>query len=186
MLVLCSTTHNGVQLMLGIYQEGNWFTLVEMRIHYQYTWAESRILRPCQFQVFCRWYWFPCNLAVVKVILSMQLTLSYCLLVPIKQKGLGVCNKCRLKNTVRSKHIGSRAYSWLIKLGQTNPLFRWVRANVGCCKSFDTLLQGILLVCRGVVGLFRSSSQQGRINFVLKMLYSGFWYRGSIKDTVSL
>ena len=36
-LVLCSTIHNGVQIVLGLYQEGKPFTLVEMGIHDQYT-----------------------------------------------------------------------------------------------------------------------------------------------------
>ena len=42
-------------------------------------------------------------------ILSKQLTLSHCLLAPIRYKGLGVCHKIRLKNMIGTKHIGARA-----------------------------------------------------------------------------
>ena len=50
-LVLCSTTHHGVQLVLGISQWGNPFTLAETGIHYQYTHIKSKIPSHCQFLV---------------------------------------------------------------------------------------------------------------------------------------
>ena len=50
-LVLCSTTHHGVQLVLGISQGRNPFTPVEMGIHYQYTHIKSKIPSLCQFLV---------------------------------------------------------------------------------------------------------------------------------------
>ena len=53
-LVLFSTTHNGDQLVFGMYQGGNPFTLVEMGVHYQYTCAWRRFLSSCQFQVFSK------------------------------------------------------------------------------------------------------------------------------------
>ena len=56
-LVLCSTTHHGVQLILGKYQEGNPFALVEMRIHYQYTRVKSKILSFCQILLFITQQW---------------------------------------------------------------------------------------------------------------------------------
>ena len=46
-LVLCSTTHRGVQLVLGISQRGNTFTLTETGIHYQYTHIKSEIPSLC-------------------------------------------------------------------------------------------------------------------------------------------
>ena len=67
-MVLCSTTHQRVQFVLGIHQGGNLFTVVEMEIHYQYTQAVNRISSPCQFQVFSTYYLLLCNLAVVKVL----------------------------------------------------------------------------------------------------------------------
>ena len=51
-LVLCSTTHHRVQLVLEISQEGNPFALAETGIHYQYTHIKSKILSLCQFLVF--------------------------------------------------------------------------------------------------------------------------------------
>ena len=48
-LVLCSTTHRGVQLVLGISQGGNPFALAEMGIHYQYTHIKSEIPSLCNF-----------------------------------------------------------------------------------------------------------------------------------------
>ena len=46
-LVLCSTTHHGVQLVLGISQGGNPFALAKMWIHYQYTRIKSKIPSLC-------------------------------------------------------------------------------------------------------------------------------------------
>ena len=46
-LVLCSTTHHEVQLVLVTYQGGSPFALVEVRIHYLYTRVESKILSLC-------------------------------------------------------------------------------------------------------------------------------------------
>ena len=72
-LALRSTTHHGVQLVLGMNQEGNPFTLVETGICDQYTRVESRLLSHCQYQV----------LSTGQIpILSMQLTLIHHLLVP--------------------------------------------------------------------------------------------------------
>ena len=51
-LVQCSTTYHGVQIVLGMYQGGNPFVLVEMGIHYQYTHVKSKILSLCQILVF--------------------------------------------------------------------------------------------------------------------------------------
>ena len=50
-LVLCSTTHHGVQLVMEISQWGNPFALAETRIYYQYTHIKSKILSLCQFLV---------------------------------------------------------------------------------------------------------------------------------------
>ena len=50
-LLLCSTTHHGVQLVLGISQGRNPLTLVEVGIHYQYTHIKSEILSLYQFLV---------------------------------------------------------------------------------------------------------------------------------------
>ena len=47
-IILCSTTHHGVQLMLGINQGSNPFALSETGIPYQYTHAKSIILSFCQ------------------------------------------------------------------------------------------------------------------------------------------
>ena len=76
-LVLCSTTHHGVQLVLEISQGENPFALVETRIHYQYTHIKIEIPSLCQFLV-------PYNLTVVKILLSTQLPLSPRLLAPIR------------------------------------------------------------------------------------------------------
>ena len=46
-LVLCSTTHHGVQLVLGISQGENPFALAEMGIHYQYIRIKSEISSLC-------------------------------------------------------------------------------------------------------------------------------------------
>ena len=46
-LVLCSTTHRGVQLVLGINQWGNLFALAVTGIHYQCTRIKSEILSLC-------------------------------------------------------------------------------------------------------------------------------------------
>ena len=46
LLGLCSTTHHGVQLVLGMNQGGNPFTLVETEIHNQYIQAESKFSSP--------------------------------------------------------------------------------------------------------------------------------------------
>ena len=70
-LALYSTTHHGVQLMLGMNQGGNPFALVETEIHNQYTQVEGRLPSHCQFQV----------LSTGQIpILSTQLTLSHRLL----------------------------------------------------------------------------------------------------------
>ena len=50
-LVQCSTTHHGVQLLLGKSQGRNPFALAETGIHYQYTHIKSKILSLCQFLV---------------------------------------------------------------------------------------------------------------------------------------
>ena len=72
-LVLCSTTHHKVQLVLGMYQGGNPFALIETGIYDQYTWTEGRFSSLYQFQV----------LSTVQIpILSIQLTLSHRLLAP--------------------------------------------------------------------------------------------------------
>ena len=47
-LVLCSTTHHGVQLEKGMNQGGNPFALAETGIQYQYTHAKSMIQSLCQ------------------------------------------------------------------------------------------------------------------------------------------
>ena len=46
-LVLCSTIHCRVQLVLGISQGGNPFALAETGIHYQYTCIKSEIPSFC-------------------------------------------------------------------------------------------------------------------------------------------
>ena len=51
LLALHSATHHRVQLMLGIKQEGNPFTLIEMGICNHYIWVEGKFLNRCQFQV---------------------------------------------------------------------------------------------------------------------------------------
>ena len=78
-LVLCSTIHYEVQLVLGISQGGNPFALTETGIHYQYTHIKSKILSLCRFLVL-----MPYNLTVVKTLLSTQLTLSPRLLALIR------------------------------------------------------------------------------------------------------
>ncbi len=50
-LTLRSTTHHRVQLVLGINQGENPFTLAETGIHYHYTHIKSKILSYCQFLV---------------------------------------------------------------------------------------------------------------------------------------
>ena len=47
LLALLSTTHLGVQLVLGMNQGGNPFVLVEMGIRNQYTQVEGRFLSYC-------------------------------------------------------------------------------------------------------------------------------------------
>ena len=47
-LVLCSTTHHGVQLKKGMNQGGDPFALAEIGIQYQNTHAKSMILSLCQ------------------------------------------------------------------------------------------------------------------------------------------
>ena len=66
-LVLCSTTHCRVQLLLGIRQGGNPFALAETWIHYQYTRIKCGIPNRCYFLVLV-----PENLTVVKTLLSTQ------------------------------------------------------------------------------------------------------------------
>ena len=51
-LVPCSSTHRGVQLMLGMNQGGNAFALAETEIQYQYTHARSKIPNLCQIMGF--------------------------------------------------------------------------------------------------------------------------------------
>ena len=72
-LALRSTTHHGVQLVLGMNQGGNPFALVETRIHDQYTRVEGRLPSCCQFQVF--------STGQIPILLT-QLTLSHRLLAP--------------------------------------------------------------------------------------------------------
>ena len=79
-LVLCSTTHRRVQLVLGIRQGGNPFALAETGIHYQYTRIKNEIPSICQFLVLMLGI-----LTEVKTLLTTQLTLSPCLLAPIKK-----------------------------------------------------------------------------------------------------
>ena len=70
-LALRSTTHHGVQLVLGMNQVGNPFALVETRIRDQYTRVDGRLPSRCQFQV----------LSTGQIpILSTQLTLNHRLL----------------------------------------------------------------------------------------------------------
>ena len=78
LLALCSTTYHGVQLVLGIYQGGNPFALVETGIPDQYTRVGSRFSSYCKFQV---------SSSGQIPILSKQLTLSHRLLAP-KRQGL--------------------------------------------------------------------------------------------------
>ena len=78
-LVLCSTTHHRVQILLGISQGGNPFTLAETGIHYQYTHSKSEVPSLCQFLVLVSY-----NLTVVKTLLSTHLTPSPHFLAPIK------------------------------------------------------------------------------------------------------
>ena len=67
-LVLRSTTHHGVQFVLGMNQGVNPFALVGTRIRNQYTRVEGRFPSHCQFQV----------LSIGRIpILSKQLTLSH-------------------------------------------------------------------------------------------------------------
>ena len=47
-LVPCSTTHHGVQLMLGMNLGENPFALVETGMQYQYTHAKNKIPSFCQ------------------------------------------------------------------------------------------------------------------------------------------
>ena len=49
LLVLCSFSSYGVHLGLEFYLEGNPFTLVEMKIYYQYTQAGSWVSSASQF-----------------------------------------------------------------------------------------------------------------------------------------
>ena len=51
-LVLCSTSHHGLQLEKGMYQGGHPFALDETGIQYQYTHAKSMILSLCQITFF--------------------------------------------------------------------------------------------------------------------------------------
>ena len=51
LLALHSTTHHGVQLVLGMNQEGNPFALIETGIRDQYTRVEGRLPSRCQFPV---------------------------------------------------------------------------------------------------------------------------------------
>ena len=79
-LVLCSTTHHRVQLEKGMNKRGNPFALAEMAIQYQYTHIKSKILSLCQILVFI-------TQQSNKVKMSFpltQLTLSHCLLAPIR------------------------------------------------------------------------------------------------------
>ena len=78
-LVLCSTTHHGVQLEKGMNQGGNPFALAETRIHYQYTCIKSKISNLCQILVFITQ-----SDRVKRPFLSTQLTLSPHSLAPIR------------------------------------------------------------------------------------------------------
>ena len=72
-LALRSTTHQRVQLVLGINQGGNPFALVETGIRDQYTRVEGRLPSCCQFQF----------LSTGQIpIFSTQLTLNHRLLEP--------------------------------------------------------------------------------------------------------
>ena len=51
-LVLCSTSHHGLQLEKGMNQGGNPFALAETGIQNQYTHAKSMILSFCQIMLF--------------------------------------------------------------------------------------------------------------------------------------
>ena len=85
-LVLCSTTHCGVQLVLGISQGETHSPWMRRGILYQYTRIKSEIPSLYQFLVLV-----PENLTVVKTLFSTQLTLSLRLLAPIK-KSVGNCS----------------------------------------------------------------------------------------------
>ena len=72
-LALRSTTHHGVQLVLGMNQGENPFAFVETGIRDQYTRVEGRFSRRCRFQV----------LSTGKIpILPKQWTLRHLLLAP--------------------------------------------------------------------------------------------------------
>ena len=51
-LVLCSTSHHGLQLEKGMNQGGNPFALAETGIQNQYTHAKGMILSLCQIMLF--------------------------------------------------------------------------------------------------------------------------------------
>ena len=149
-----------------------------MGIHDQYTWARSRFLRHWQFQVFT-------NDQIP--ILTTQLTLSHRLLAP-KRYGLGICCKCRLKSTVRIKHIDARAwhnqpFDWVwpiqpsVKLSKVQSGELRVTWPLGCqamyystmrilslsiigCHLWQTgsFIGGVLLLCRGAVSILYSPS----------------------------
>ena len=84
---------HGDQLVIGLYQGGNLFALIESRIHNQYTRAGNRFSSSCQFPVF--------NSGQI-LNFSTHLTFRHRLLAS-KRKGFGICSKCRLKKTISSR-----------------------------------------------------------------------------------
>ena len=129
---LLSTTHHGVQLVLGMYQEGNPFALAETAICDQYTRAEGRFPSRCQFQV----------LSSGEIpILSKQLTLSHRLLTPNIR--VGNLHKCRFKSTVmiNVQLLGLDMTSRLIGSGLSDRLSDKVRVKVVCCKTLTTVAE---------------------------------------------
>ena len=77
-LVLCSTTHYGVQLEKGMNQEGNPFALAEMGIQYQYTCIRSKISNLGQILVFIT------QSELKSPFCLTQLTLTHHLVAPIR------------------------------------------------------------------------------------------------------
>ena len=164
LLVWCSTTHHGVQLMLGINQGGNQFTLAEMGIQYQYTHAKSMILSLCQI------------LLLFRKSRSNSSTGADCMI------------WSREKQTYVLGHVGT---NWLIRSGL---IWLPVRPSKGQSDGLQTIDHSFarsmtaqqlrfcpsalrvttlgqqvaslgegLPNCRGVVGIFYSPSKQSKI-----------------------
>ena len=107
--VLCSTTHHGVKLLLGINQEGNPFTLVEtgdtLPVYSSQEEGPESLPIPGHQYCILSALWFKRGWSSI---LSNQLT--HCFLAHmIKKDWLFVCHRCSL-NTVKTRHIDARAW----------------------------------------------------------------------------